>query len=201
MKTPPFDNMQNWEDRYRNGDTPWDKGYAAPPLKDFLSHKKMLGKIFVPGCGEGHDVRILAQQGAEVVGLDWAASAIERAESFPKVGKESYVKGDLFNLSPHFKNAFDWVFEHTCFCAIPLIQRAEYVRVVYEVLKDSGFLFGIFFLNPDLKGDEGPPFPVRKEELDAFFSPCFKLHEEIVPFSSYPGREGRELACLFQKKH
>ena len=52
-----------WEQRYLSNDIPWDKGYAAPPLAEILSRLKLTGSILVPGCGFGHDVRLLAEAG------------------------------------------------------------------------------------------------------------------------------------------
>jgi len=195
-----LDEIKNWESRYQSGDTPWEKGYAAPPLMDFLVREILHGKVFVPGCGVGHDVRALSRKGAEVIGLDFAPSAIQRAQSFTAVGRETYIEGDLFHLQGHYKNSFDWVFEHTCFCAIQVRQRPEYVRIIHGVLKDSGLLLAIFFMNPDLEGKEGPPFPATKDELNTLFAPCFELQKEWVPTTGYPGREGRELMRLLRKK-
>lgn len=190
--------MNDWEERYQRGETPWERGYAAPALIDFLFREKIGGKILVPGCGLGHDVRALSQQGAEAIGLDWAPSAIQRAQSFSKVGRESYVQEDLFQLPNTWNGQFDWIFEHTCFCAIPVDKRPDYVQVACRILKKSGSFFGIFFLNPD--AEKGPPFSVTREELDALFLLHFELQEEWVPSVNYPGREGRELVQIFKKR-
>ncbi len=190
----------DWEVRYQKGDMPWEKGYAAPPLMEFLTRRKVMGKVLVPGCGAGHDVRALAAQGAEVVGLDVAPSAVRLAASFPLVSRETYMLGDLFKLSRRMTHAFDWVFEHTCFCAISPSRRSDYVRSVSDVLKESGFLLAIFFLNPDHEGDEGPPYAVSIDELDALFGSWFELQEEWMPTRSYSGREGREWMRLLRKR-
>ncbi|MEZ5405692.1 MAG: methyltransferase domain-containing protein [Verrucomicrobiia bacterium] len=186
----------DWEQRYEVHDTPWEKGYAAPPLQDYLESHKIEGEVLVPGCGLGHDARLLAGQGAEVTGLDIAPTAIERAKEFP--GKVEYVLGDLFCLPEAWKEKFDWVVEHTCFCAIDPNQREAYVKSVYEVLKINGKLFGIFYLNPEV--EEGPPFGVKTTQLDLLFNPYFNLEKEWFPNRSYEGREGKELLRIYQKK-
>ena len=191
--------MNDWDSRYQKGDTPWEKGYAAPPLTEFLARRKVSGRAFVPGCGTGHDVRVLAGQGAEVTGLDVAPRAIRLAKSHPVVNRETYLLGDLFNLPDHLKNKFEWVFEHTCFCAIPPARRSDYVEAVHIALQNQGALLAIFFLNPDNDG-EGPPHGVSKEDLDALFVPHFELQEEWAPSTSYPGREGRELMRILKKR-
>ena len=190
--------IKNWENRYQTGDTPWEKGHAAPPLADFLKQNHVSGKILAIGCGSGNDVRALSVQGTEVVGIDFTPSAIQRARSVSPVGKETYIQADLFDLPSHFKESFDWVFEHTCFCAMPVVQRPDYARIISDVLKDDGRFLAIFYINPD--HDDGPPFRVSKKELNDLFGPYFKLEKEWVPTSSYPGREGRELMCVFKKE-
>ena len=50
----------DWEDHYRTGDMPWDKGAPSPGLVDFLTSEPVRGRVLVPGCGLGYDVRALA---------------------------------------------------------------------------------------------------------------------------------------------
>lgn len=189
----------DWEAHYQAGDTPWDKGAPSPGLVDFLAQTPLSGRGLVPGCGAGHDVRALAAGGEEVVGLDVAASAIRRAESFSKAGNERYVLGDLFNLPPELRGAFDWVWEHTCFCAIDPASRAAYVEAVAGALRPRGHLLAIFYLDPGHDDpNDGPPFGVSIAELDALFAPRFELVREWLPERAYAGREGREWMRLLR---
>ncbi len=183
----------DWEDRYQRGETPWDKGAPSPGLVDFLARHPVTGRVLVPGCGFGHDVRALAASAGEVVGMDLAPSAVQGAESFPKVGGERYVLGDFLNPDPGFCGDFDWVWEHTCFCAISPSVRQAYARAVASALRPGGEFLAVFYLDPgNSSPDEGPPFGVDKEELDAIFAADFELLEEWLPLRAYPGREGRE---------
>lgn len=183
----------DWEDHYRRGETPWEKGAPSPGLVDFLTSEPVRGRVLVPGCGFGHDVRALAATADEVVGLDLAQSAVVAARKFPAVGGESYVQGDLFALPPTMRESFDWVFEHTCFCAIQPAQREAYVDAVAGALTPGGKLLAIFYLDPgNTSPDEGPPFEVSLAELDRLFLPRFELVRESLPERAYAGREGRE---------
>ena len=189
----------DWENRYRTGDMPWEKGAAHPALVELLKRSPVHGSVLVPGCGAGHDVRALAATADEVVGLDIAPSAIARAKAQPAVGGERYQLGDLFALPPSLRGKFDVVFEHTCFCAIDPSLREKYVAAVAGALKPGGHLLAVFYLEPGLDpGEAGPPFGVTREELDAFFSPRFTLVCEWKPSGTYPGREGRETLRLLQ---
>ena len=187
----------DWEARYQTGDMPWEKGAAAPPLVEWLSRNQIHGRILVPGCGCGHDVRELARAGAEPIGLDLAPSAIHLADSQPRVGAERYRLANLFELPPELVGAFDWVFEHTCFCAIEPGRRADYAAAVAAALKPRGRLLAIFYLDPG--HDDGPPYGVTREALGDLFSSHFETLDEYVPPVSYPGREGRELVRMLRK--
>ena len=191
----------DWEDNYRRGETPWDKGAPHPGLVEFLKRTPVHGRVLVPGCGAGHDSRALAATADEVVGLDIAPSAITRAKAHPVVGGERYQLSDFFALPPSLRGTFDVVFEHTCFCAIDPSLREKYVAAVASALKPGGHLLAIFYLDPGLDpGESGPPFGVTREELDSFFSPRFTLLHEWKPAATFPGREGREMCRLMQAK-
>jgi SAM-dependent methyltransferase len=198
----------NWEQRYRTGDTPWEKGTAAPPLLEWLgSRGAMQGSVLVPGCGFGNDVRAIAaaSPSAQVVGLDISPYAIDQARLHPPAGMETYQLADLFYLPLELTNRFAWVFEHTCFCAIPPRHREDYVRAILCALESRGILLAIFFLNPWDPGEEapeggGPPFAVTREELDVLFATDFELIEELKPRTAFPGREGREIIRLLRKR-
>ena len=190
----------DWEALYQSGETGWDKGEASPALLAFLAESPLTGRVLVPGCGRGHDVRAIATAGAnEVIGLDLAPSAFAGAESFPNT---RFLVGDLFALSSDFMAAFDAIFEHTCYCAIPRARRDDYVRAVTNALKPGGLFLALFYLNPRDDPDPtlGPPFNATLEELDARFAENFTLLRSETPSVAFPGREGREVLRLLQKK-
>ena len=193
----------DWENRYREGSTPWEKGAPAPPLLEYLSEHEVSGQILVPGCGFGHDVRALAgaSEAAQVIGLDISASAIEAADEHEKTGSESYVHADLFDLPQNLVGSCDYVFEHTCLSGLPPGLRTAYVEAFHSALKPGGKVLAIFFLTPWDEGEtpEPPPYGVTTEELDQMFSDRFELEREWVPTEHYPGREGRELMRLLKK--
>ncbi len=183
----------DWEANYQKSDTPWDKGAPSPGLVDFLSGEPIRGRVLVPGCGLGHDVRALAATAEEVVGIDIAPSAVKTARGFPIVGGETYEVADFFALPQPLLGSFDWVWEHTCFCAIDREMRPAYVDAAAAALKPGGHLLAIFYLDPGhTDPNDGPPFGTALMELDTLFAPHFTLRREWLPARTYPGREGRE---------
>jgi len=197
--------MKDWELCYQTGETPWDKGAAAPPLQEVIgSHGAALwgdGPILVPGCGLGHDVRALARLGMPVLGLDIAETAVGKARLFPLVAEETYEAGDFLDPAWREGRLFSAIWEHTCFCAIDPALRANYVEAAADLLGPGGVFIGVFYLTPHDPGEEetGPPFGVSIGELDALFSPWFERIEGSVPQSAFPGREGREWLGIFRK--
>ncbi len=189
--------MVDWEQRYKKGDTPWDKDAPHPALAAYLQDNPIAGPVLVVGCGAGHDVRAFAGQGADVTGIDIAPSAIQLARSFPMAGVEVYEQADLFSLPEHWRERFNLVWEHTCFCAIDPSARLDYVTAVAATLKPRGHLLAVFYLYPG-SDEEGPPFGVSSSELDQLFLPAFSIEQEWAPASTYPGRENRELMRLMK---
>ena len=196
----------NWDQQYRDEQTPWDKGAPAPPLLEWIeAHPlKIHGRVFVPGCGMGHDVRAIAAcPGVEtVIGFDISPTAVELALALPRAGKETYETGDLFALDERHLAAYDWIWEHTCFCAIAPELREDYVEAVHAALQPGGCLLGAFYMDPydDVhQPGSGPPHGSTLEELLERFTESgkFTLSESYIPTHSYPGREGLEQVLRF----
>jgi len=187
-----------WENRYQTHDMPWEKGAPSPGLVDFLATHRELprGTVCVPGCGTGHDVREWAQAGFRAFGFDVAPSAIRLATEKTRAAglQATYQLADFLRDEPPFQ--FDWIFEHTLFCAIDPKERDAYTRAVQRWLKPGGQYLAVNYLIPD---EDGPPFGTTRTDLWNRFSPEFDLVEELVP-RSYPNRTGLELLLWWRKK-
>ena len=192
---------RDWNAAYEGGDTPWDKGYASPPLIEFLKLQSISGRVLVPGCGAGHDVRALSAEGAEVVGLDIAPRGINKAETFPVSCGERYELGDFLNLGKQYHQAFDWIVEHTCLCAIDPSEREAYARSVAQALKPDGKYLAIFFREVSDYQGNGPPHPISREQSNILFGNSFELVKSFVPQQTYPSRViGSEEVCWMRLK-
>ena len=192
-------NRGHWEHRYQTGETNWEKGAPSPGLVDFLAaHPKLpRGTVLVPGCGTGHDVRAFAAAGFDATGLDFAPSAIALAKERTQVAglRARFFRKDFLRSKP--SRRFDWLFEHTLFCAINPSDRDAYVRALLRWLKPDGQFLAIHYMIPS-EGNE-PPFGVTRRELWERFSPHFELLDEWTP-RSYPNRVGLEQMLWWKRK-
>jgi len=109
----------------------------------------------------GHDARLLARHGYDVVGFDFSPAALEAARALAKRDgvDVTFEQRDVFTLGRDQVNAFDGLWEYTCYCAIDPRRRREYVDTVATILKPGGWLLACFF--PVRRGGAGPPFPWR----------------------------------------
>lgn len=190
-----------WDARYRNASTPWDLGEVAPPFVDFLASADAPppGRLLVPGSGRGHDALYFARQGYNVRGVDIAPTAVsvanERAQSEGLHDKALFEERDLLAMPAEFDGTFDYVVEHTCFCAIDPALRPAYVQAVHRLLKPGGLLIAIFFAHPRAGG---PPFRTDAAEVRRLFSPFFKIEQLAPAVRSHKSRQGEELFGLLR---
>lgn len=179
-----------WESRYQSQDMPWEKGAPSPGLVDFLATHPNLsrGTVCVPGCGTGHDVREFARAGFAATGFDIAPSAISLARTVTEAAglKAEFKLTDFLRDQP--AQPFDWVFEHTLFCAIQVNERDDYVRAVLRWLKPGGTYLAVNYFDC---GPDGPPFPTNRDEQIERFSGEFELVADWVP-RSHSNRDGKE---------
>jgi len=182
-----------WEGLYASRSDRWELGGPTPPLVTHLHRSPPpRGRVAVPGCGRGHDARLLARRGYAVWGFDFAGPAIEAARVLT-AGMGTGItleQRDVFTLAADYPDFFDGVWEYTSFCAIDPARRPEYVEVMRSVLRRGGWLLACFF--PVREGSGGPPFPVTREEIERLWTPAFEFEERYVPESSASGRQGLE---------
>jgi methyl halide transferase len=191
-------NEADWEARYQSGDMPWEKGEPSPGLVDFLAARPELrrGTVLVPGCGTGHDARVWAKAGFVVTGLDLAHSAIRLSQERTVAAglKADFRLGNFLNDTPVAQ--FDWIFEHTLFCAIDPARRDDYVSAVLRWLKPNGQFLAVHYM---IRDSDGPPFGCTQQELMERFAPHFELKQGWVP-RSYPNRTGLEIMLWWKRR-
>ncbi|MGF1539536.1 MAG: methyltransferase domain-containing protein [Pleurocapsa sp.] len=190
-----------WEQKYQEHSDRWNLGCPAPPFINLLAsaNAPQPGKIAVLGCGKGHDALLFAEAGFEVTGFDFAPTAIAEATTTAKARKieAQFLQQDIFALDREFAHSFDYVLEHTCFCAISNEWRSQYVEVVKSILRPNGKLIGLFYTH---NRSGGPPFGVKPKEVLEYFTPYFEPIVFEVAKDSISRRQGDEHLAIFQLK-
>jgi len=180
-----------WNSRYESGKTPWDFGGIPADLQAFLQQHPQGGRVLIPGCGSGYEIKAFAAAGYDVTAIDLAPAAVERARQLVGPTLAGCVTvADFFQQ--HFAAApFDAVYERTFLCAIPPDLRQAYRDRIARLLKPGGFFVGYFYYE---KTDpaEGPPYGLAWAEGDALFSTHFLLTHDAPVADSLPIFAGHE---------
>jgi SAM-dependent methyltransferase len=183
----------HWEGRWVAGDTPWDLGAPPPVLADVIARAGPGRlRVLVPGAGGGQDAVAWARAGHDVVAVDFATTAVVRARRLAQeAGVElRVIEADVLELPPELRGAFDLVWEHTCFCALPPERRAGWVQATARALRPGGRVVALLWNH---RRPGGPPFDVEPSAARASFSERFDVVSLEPVLRSAPGREGEFL--------
>ena len=190
-----------WDQRFAEGNTPWDRGAANPQLGLWLTAGALKPcRILVPGCGSGHEVAVLAQAGFDVTALDYSPEAIARTrKQLDAAGlKASLVEADA--LAWQAQRPFDAIYEQTCLCALYPDQWRDYADQLERWLAPGGTLFALFvqFARPGAADGEiqGPPYHCDINAMRALFpAPRWSWPKPPYPRTTHP-RGLAELAVV-----
>lgn len=185
----------DWSQRYRDADTPWDKGATHPELARRLALGELApprrgARALVPGCGRGHDALALARAGWCVTAIDLAPEVRSGlARKLAALGGE-FVTGDAFAWRT--RRRFALVYEHTFFCAIDPLLRPEWGKLVRRVLARGGRVCAIAFPTNKPRAQGGPPHRMDASALRAALGPGFRIAANTPARARTPGREWME---------
>jgi SAM-dependent methyltransferase len=176
-----------WEKRFRENFTPWDAGSVPAALEQFLRTEPRGQRALIPGCGSGYEVRAFAEAGFDVLAVDFAEAAIERARRVLGPLSDRVRLADFFESD--FGTPFDLVYERAFLCALPRRLWPEYAPRVSELLGPEGRLAGFFFFDDH---EHGPPFGLRTGELETLLGGHFHRAADAAVSDSIPIFAGKE---------
>jgi SAM-dependent methyltransferase len=194
------DDEKFWSAVYKDQPNPnWDLQGHSVVLRDILAQLKLpRSRILILGAGRGHDAAFLAQQGHLVTAVDISPEAESQfREKYGNIRNVTYLVQDFFTLPSKMHEAYDVVFEQTCFCAIDPLKRNELIKIWRRVLVEEGHLLGIFFMQ---EPKMGPPFGSTEFELFQRMKKGWDFLYWTRWRNSIPDRVARELVVYAQKK-
>ena len=193
-------NREDWQGHYETNDLGWDLGQVAPPFVKLWEEGKLpAGNVLVPGCGRGHEVVFLAENGFDVTAIDFSRGAVTYLE---RALEERNLNGrvlhqDFFCMENYHDGIYDLVLEQTFFCAISPRKRQDYVQSVTRLLKPRGMLVGLFY-QTDKEG--GPPYNTTREDIERNFAKNFEIQELDKTSLSHEQRKDKEWLGILKKK-
>jgi SAM-dependent methyltransferase len=165
---------------YRFGRPRWDTGEPRPELEALIQSRPP-GRALDLGCGTGADAVYLASRGWQVVGIDFAAEAVEKARNRTREEGSDvrFLVGDVSRLrDAGVEGPFDLLLDIGCYHAIPAGRRDAYAAEVAAVARPGADLYVAGIADPPvtwrLLGASG----VNGDELRKRFGDRFEIAEE-----------------------
>jgi len=185
-----------WDSRFRQNVIPWDAGGVPVALSRFIVRHEGRGRVLVPGCGTGYEVRELAQAGFDVTAIDFSEAALDAARR--ELGPHSHLVrfADFFGFEGDAV-PFDAIYERAFLCALPRRNWGDWERRTAQLLRPGGLLFGVFFFDSNVKG---PPFGIGAADLEALLSGDFERLEDEPVEDSLPVFAGKERWQVWRRR-
>jgi 2-polyprenyl-3-methyl-5-hydroxy-6-metoxy-1,4-benzoquinol methylase len=196
--------MKNrFEERYRNGDTPWDHGTADVNLVDMVKQRPIPKcKALDVGCGTGNNAIWLARQHFVVTGCDISQTAIEKAKekaSLSDVNCYFFVADFLHEKIPG--STFGFVFDRGCLHSVDTAEeRSMFAKNAASHLKEGGIWLTLTGNADEKHREDGPP-QLTAGELMFAVEPYFEIISLTAGhFGSDQTDPPKAWVCLMRKR-
>jgi SAM-dependent methyltransferase len=150
---------------------PWDRETPSQLLQEWVAGRPSPepgSSAAVVGCGYGRDAELIARHGYLTVGFDVAPTAIDTARQRHVDSAVDYRVADLLALPDEWIGAFDLVVESMNVQALPDEVRRAAIAGVRSLVAPAGTLLVVAMARDDGEAVEGPPWPLDRDEIDAF---------------------------------
>jgi SAM-dependent methyltransferase len=166
-----------WESSYTGEQpAPWDIGRPQPAFVRLAEQGLLSGRLLDAGCGTGENTLLAASSGADALGVDVAAAAIEQArrKASERGVAASFQVADALELD-QLGQVFDTVIDSGLFHVFDDADRARYVTSLGSALPAGGLCYLMCF--SDLEPGDWGPRRVRQDEIRVAFEHGWEVLE------------------------
>ena len=190
----------SWNESYASGQLPWDTGQAEPLLVEFVTSAAVMpSSVLEIGAGTGTNSIWMAERGFDVLGVDVAPLAVEKAQAKMK-GRALRCRFAAWNFlaAPPPGGPFRFVFDRGCFHVFDEPgEREQFVAHVAAVLERGGLWLSL------IGSTEGPPRevgPPRRsaQEVTIAIEPALEIVE--LRSAEFHGSDAKAWFCLSRRR-
>lgn len=150
----------SWNESYATGELPWDTGEPEPLLVDFVTSGRIRPTSTLEiGAGTGTNSLWLAEHGFDVLGIDVAPLAVERANAKLEGRRLDcrFATADFLAASPA-GGPFEFIFDRGCFHVFDEPEeRALFAAQVAATLVPGGLWLSLIGSTEGPSREVGPP--------------------------------------------
>jgi thiopurine S-methyltransferase len=188
-------NSEYWINRWNQNQIGFHLAGVNPLLTQYWPtiSAQATGRVLVPLCGKSEDLKWLAENGHDVVGVELSLLAAKAFAAEQEIvltetheppftvlrgDRITYYIGDFFDFTPRIGGRFDFFYDRAALIALPPEIRPGYVEQLQSLVTRGaqGLLIGLEY---DPSQMHGPPFTVPEVEVRRLFESfdCEKLTE------------------------
>jgi SAM-dependent methyltransferase len=131
---------ERFNEAYENRTAPWVIGAPQRAIVGLEQTGVLRGRVLDAGCGLGEHTILLTRLGYDVLGIDYAPSAVEQARSNAAAKRVDarFEVADAMNLGA--EPAYDTIVDSALFHIFDDADRARYVASLHRALRTGGSL-------------------------------------------------------------
>src|SRR6266851_4532331 len=190
----------SWNESYASGQVPWDTGQPEPLLVEFVTSDAVTpGSALEIGAGTGTNSIWMAERSFDVLGVDVAPLAVERAQAKTE-GRALRCRFAVWDFlaAPPPGGPFQFVFDRGCFHVFDQPrEREQFAAQVAAALEPGGLWLSLIGSTEGLPREIGPPRRSAREVTLAI-EPVLEIVE--LRSAEFRGSDATAWFCLSRRR-
>jgi SAM-dependent methyltransferase len=183
--------LSRFDDAYKTGTAPWVIGEPQPAIVELERSGLIHSRVLDVGCGAGEHTILLTRLGYDVLGVDYAPSAVEQARknAADKGVDARFAVADAMNFGG--TPVYDTIVDSALFHIFDASDRRRYVRSLHAVcrpgalvhvlaLSDKGRGFGPQVSEDDIRSAFGDGWQLEALDTTTYRGVVQEPHVEII---------------------